>query len=148
MTAAANCFFWVAFRCNHIASSPWELFWTKKKKNKKVVNKKKKWPQKPSRNRKVRQAGFFFFHFNAFSCSRDLISRNVLFLTDNLSMMVAIAYAQEKGLSSMILNKFKIHETISSETRLVIYSSFLPLAEATPKHAFLLPFIDLKNMIS
>ena len=63
-------------------------------------------------------------------------------------MMVAIAYAQEKGLSSMILNKFKIHETISSETRLVIYSSSLPLAEATPKHAFLLPFIDLKNMIS
>ena len=112
-----------------------------------MVNKKKKWPQKPSRNRKVRQASFFF-HFNVFSCSRDLISRNVLFLTDNFSMMVAIAYAQEKGLSSMILNKFKIHETISSETRLVIYSSFLPLAEATPKHAFLLPFIDLKNMIS
>ena len=39
MIAAANCFFWVAFRCNHIASSPWEPFWPKKKIFKKALKK-------------------------------------------------------------------------------------------------------------
>ena len=49
-------------------------------------------------------------------------------VTDNYVMMVAIAHAQEKTLRekylSNVSSKYKIHGTIYSETRLVIYSNF------------------------